>query len=287
MTRTETMNNFEKELRTARRAVMQAGELVRQSYATLRDADIREKHTNDLVTTVDLKAQEILVTSIRKSFKEDFIVAEEHMSDEVNRGIGEAAPRRWFMDPLDGTTNYIHTFPMFAVSVALECGGDLVMGITYDPLRDELFHAVRGEGAYLNDRPIHVSKMEDRRRTLLGTGFPFRARKYLDDYLKTFHYFFTNARGVRRAGSATLDLAYVAAGRLDAFWELTLSPWDLAAGVVLIEEAGGRVTDFFGGRSFLESGHIVAGNGKFHDWMLEAIQKVFPPGGDYRLPDDE
>lgn len=280
------MDNFERELRIARRAVMQAGDLVKQSYAALRDTDIREKHTNDLVTTVDIKAQEILITSIRKSFKDDYIVAEEHMSDEVNRGIGEKAARRWFMDPLDGTTNYIHTFPMFAVSVALECSGELVVGITYDPLRDELFHAVRGEGAYLNDRPIHVSTMDDRRRTLLGTGFPFRAREFLDDYLKTFRHFFSNARGVRRAGSATLDLAYVASGRLDAFWELTLSPWDMAAGVVLIEEAGGRVTDFFGGRSFLETGHIVAGNGKFHDWMLESIQEVFPPGGDYRLPED-
>lgn len=279
------MSNFERELRVARRAVLQAGELVRESYATLTDVDIREKHTNDLVTTVDIKAQEILVAAIRKAFKDDYIVAEEHMSDEINRSLGERAARRWFMDPLDGTTNYIHTFPMFAVSVALEHRGELVVGITYDPLRDELFHAVRGEGAYLNDRPISVSSMEDRRRTLLGTGFPFRAREFLDDYLKTFRYFFSNARGVRRAGSATLDLAYVASGRLDAFWELTLSPWDMAAGVVLIEEAGGRVTDFFGGRSFLESGHIVAGNGKFHDWMLESIQKVFPPGGDYRLPD--
>lgn len=281
------MNTFDKELRIARRAVLQAGDLVRQSYATLRDSDIREKHTNDLVTRVDLEAQESLVGTIRKSFRTDYIVAEEHMSDEVNGGIDPGAARRWYMDPVDGTTNYIHTFPMFAVSVALECDGRLVLGITYDPLRDELFHAVRDEGAYLNERPIHVSVMDDRRRTLLGTGFPFRARKFLDDYLKTFRYFFSNVRGVRRAGSATLDLAYVAAGRLDAFWELTLSPWDMAAGVVLIEEAGGRVTDFFGGGTCLESGHIVASNGKFHDWMLEEIQKVFPPGGDYRLPEDE
>lgn len=138
----------------------------------------------------------------------------------------------------------------------------------------------------MNDKKMKVSTIEDSNRTLFGTGFPFRARLFLDDYLKTFHFFFNHTRGVRRAGSATLDLAYVAAGRLDAFWELTLSPWDIAAGVVLIEEAGGTVTDFFGGRSFIESGHIVAGNGKLHEWMLEAIQKVFPKGGDYTIKDE-
>ncbi len=280
------MNRYEKELEIAMHAVLEAGALVRDSYATLRGADVREKHTNDLVTTVDIKAQDILVSHIRNAYRDDFIVAEEQLGSEVNEGIDAKTARRWFMDPLDGTTNYIHTFPMFAVSVALENEGRLVMGVTYDPLRDELFHAVRGSGSYLNGRPIHVSAMDDRRRTLLGTGFPFRAHRYLEDYLKTFRFFFANSRGVRRAGSATLDLAYVAAGRLDAFWELTLSPWDMAAGIVLIEEAGGRVTDFFGGTGYLESGHLVAGNGKFHDWMLGAIQEVFPEGGDYTLRDE-
>jgi myo-inositol-1(or 4)-monophosphatase len=280
------MNQYEKELEIAVRAVREAGSLVKDSYAMLRGSDVREKHTNDLVTIVDMKAQDTLISRIRGSFTEDFIVAEEHMGSEVNEGIDPRRARRWFMDPLDGTTNYIHAFPMFAVSVALESEGRLVVGVTYDPLRDELFHAVRGGGAFLNGRPIHVSSIDDRRRTLLGTGFPFRAHRYLDDYLATFRFFFAHARGVRRAGSATLDLAYVAAGRLDAFWELTLSPWDMAAGVVLIEEAGGRVTDFFGGVDFLQTGHIVAGNGRFHDWMLEAIQKVFPPGRDYTLREE-
>jgi len=152
------------------------------------------------------------------------------------------------------------------------------VGVTLDPMRNELFHGSRGGGAYLGDATISVSQVEARNRTLFATGFPFRSRAYLDDYLKTFRYFFNNARGIRRAGSAALDLAYVACGRCDAFWELTLSPWDMAAGILLIEEAGGRVTDFFGGSDSLASGHIVASNGRFHDWMCESIQKVFPPG---------
>ncbi len=136
------------------------------------------------------------------------------------------------------------------MSIALEEPEDdeLVLGVTFDPMRDELFHAVRGEGAFLNGHPIRVSATSDRMKTFFVTGFPFRSKKYLDDYLKTFRYFFTHARGIRRAGSAALDLAYVAAGRADAFWELTLSPWDMAAGIVLVEEAGGKVTDFFGGK---------------------------------------
>ena len=143
-----------------------------------------------------------------------------------------------------------------------------------------MFHAVRGEGAYLNDKRIHVSEVADKNRTLLATGFPFKARKFLDDYLKTFKYFFNNSRGIRRGGSATLDLAYIAVGRVDAFWELTLSPWDMAAGVLLVEEAGGKVTDFYGDRNFLEAGHIVATNGRFHDWMLAEVQETFPEGSD-------
>jgi myo-inositol-1(or 4)-monophosphatase len=170
------------------------------------------------------------------------------------------------------------------VNLALEeaTGDELVLGVTFDPMRDELYHAVHGQGAYLNGERIRVSNVSDKSRTLFVTGFPFRSRKYLDDYLKTFKFFFDHSRGIRRAGSAALDLAYVAAGRADAFWELTLSPWDMAAGVVLIEEAGGTVTDFFGETNSLENGHIVASNGRFHEWMCEAIQRVFPKGREYK-----
>jgi len=293
-------------LEVARAAAREAGSFVRNAESRLQPHQVGEKGANDLVTWVDLESQRRIADRLHEAFPGDAIVGEETIGDraasetgasEHQAGISPASSpeggpgegtrrgaRLWYIDPLDGTTNFIHRFPIYAVSLALVEEGEVVLGVTYDPNRNEMFWAVKGEGAFLGDSPIRVSAVEDRSRTLIGTGFPFRARMYLDDYLKTFRYFFNNARGVRRAGSATLDLAYVAAGRMDAFWELTLSPWDMAAGVVLVEEAGGRVTDFFGGRSFLESGHIVASNGLFHDWMLRAIQEVFPPGREYKIP---
>jgi len=272
------MKNYEKELKIAQSAARDAGEIIRRSYAELKAADITEKRANDMVTVVDVQSQESVVAALRSAFSDDFIVGEENLDDNVNSGIAEDASRRWYVDPLDGTTNYIHAYPMFAVSIALEVNGQIDVGVTFDPMRDEMFTASRGSGAFLNDQAIRVSQVSDKKKTLLATGFPFRARGYLDDYLKTFRYFFNNSRGIRRAGSATLDLAYVAAGRVDAFWETTLSPWDMAAGVVLVEEAGGRVTDFFQGEDSLKNGHIVATNGFFHDWMCESIQEVFPKG---------
>jgi myo-inositol-1(or 4)-monophosphatase len=272
------MKNYEKELQIAQSAARDAGEIIRNSYAELKAADITEKRANDMVTVVDIQSQESVVAALRSAFSDDFIVGEENLNDNVNSGIAEDTSRRWYVDPLDGTTNYIHAYPMFAVSIALEVDGQMDVGVTFDPMRDEMFTASRGSGAFLNDRAIRVSQISDKKKTLLATGFPFRARGYLDDYLKTFRYFFNNSRGIRRAGSATLDLAYVAAGRVDAFWETTLSPWDMAAGVVLVEEAGGRVTDFFQGKDSLKNGHIVATNGAFHDWMCESIQEVFPKG---------
>ncbi len=279
--------HYERELEIACLAAREAGKIARESYAALDTNDVSEKRTNDMVTSIDIHSQVAIVTRIRDAFGEDFIIAEETLKGDINKGIDRSDSRCWYIDPLDGTTNYVHAFPMFASSIALEDAGSIVLGVTYDPLRDELFHAVRGGGAFLNGKPIEVSKIADTRKTLLGTGFPFRARVFLDDYLRTFRFFFNHARGVRRAGSATLDFAYVAAGRLDGFWELTLSPWDIAAGVVLVEEAGGRVTDFFGGHRYLQTGHVVVTNNKsFHEWMCEEIQKVFPEGGDYTLTDE-
>lgn len=276
---------YERELDIAKTAAKEAGRIARESYATINAGDVSEKRTNDLVTSIDIHAQVAIIGRIRSVFKDDYIIAEESLPEDVNKGIPPNTSHCWYVDPLDGTTNYIHAFPMFASSIALEENGSMVMGVTYDPLRDEMFHAVRGQGAYLNNKRIKVSKINDIEKTLLGTGFPFKARDFFDDYLKTFHIFFNASRGVRRAGSATLDFAYVAAGRLDGFWEMTLSPWDMAAGIVLVREAGGRVTDFYGGDRILEMGHIVAtNNSSFHDWMCAEIEKIFPKGGDYSLP---
>jgi myo-inositol-1(or 4)-monophosphatase len=279
------MSSFAIELEVAQRAARAAGAVIRDSYAKLREGDVGEKSVNDMVTVIDVRSQEIVVDHLRRAFPGDFIVAEEDLAPEVNAGLDPDGARRWFIDPLDGTTNYIHAYPAFATSIALEVEGEMSVGVTYGTMLDEMFAAARGVGAFLNGAPIRVSTVKAKNRTLLGTGFPFRARQYLDIYLKSFRYFFNNSRGVRRAGSATLDFAYVAAGRLDAFWEMTLSPWDMAAGVVLIEEAGGRVTDFFGGDRYLEEGHVVASNHQFHDWMLDVLGDIFTEGESYNLRD--
>ncbi len=274
------MSGLQHELDTARSLAREAGRIVMAHYERIAEADIDEKGRNDFVTVVDRESQKIIVEGLRAAFPDDFIVAEETLADGINAGR-DPKWRRWYIDPLDGTTNYIHSYPMFAVTMALEIEGRLAVGVTYAPRNDEMFHAVRGGGAFLNDAPMHVSVLEDQGRILLGTGFPFRARHLLDRYLQSFAHFFERARGIRRAGSAALDLAYVAAGRLDGFWEVTLSPWDIAAGVLLIEEAGGRVTDFFGGDTFFESGHVIATNTRIHEWMREGLTRIFPPGGDY------
>ena len=218
------MPGFNTELSVAKAAAVEAGDIARASYARLDEKDVGEKGVNDLVTVVDVEAQKAIVSRIRSSFPSDFIIAEEKLEPEVNEGLDPRGGRRWYIDPLDGTTNYIHAYPTFAVNVALEVDRKMSVGVTYGTLRDEMFYAARGSGAFLNGKPIKVSGISAGDRTLLGTGFPFRARRYLDIYLESFKYFFNNSRGIRRAGSAALDFAYVAAGRLDAFWEMTLSP---------------------------------------------------------------
>ena len=276
-------NILKKELEVAKSVAKAAGEIVMASYSRVREADVDEKGSNDFVTVVDHAAQKIIVDGLRAAFPDDFIVAEESLLPEVNAGRNPKG-RRWYIDPLDGTTNYIHAYPVFAVTLALEVDGRLMVAVTYAPRDRELFHAVRGHGAFMNDVPIHTSRISDHNRILLGTGFPFRARHLLDIYLKSFAHFFNQARGIRRGGAAALDLAYVAAGRLDGFWELTLSPWDIAAGVLLVEEAGGRVTDFFGGDTYLESGHVIVTNGLLHEWMCDGIAGIFPRDGNYSKP---
>ncbi|MDH3216996.1 MAG: inositol monophosphatase, partial [Candidatus Krumholzibacteria bacterium] len=166
------MQPYKKELKTAQRAARDAADIIRGSYADLKGADITEKRVNDMVTVVDIESQELIVSTIRTAFADDFIVAEETLSADVNSGIDAGTSRRWYVDPLDGTTNYIHAYPVFATSIALEVDGQIDVGVTFDPMREEMFCAVRGQGAFLNDSRIHVSDISDRRRTLLATGFP-------------------------------------------------------------------------------------------------------------------
>lgn len=253
-------------LNIATGAARAAGSLIVRYLDRIDTLDVATKYMNELVTQVDREAEAIIVADIRKAYPDHAILAEES-------GASGDSEYRWIIDPLDGTTNYVHGFPQFCVSIALEHRGRLDQGVVFDPLRQELFTASRGAGARLDDRRIRVSRRAGLEGALLGTGFPFRGDYDLDTYLATLRALVPRTGGVRRAGAAALDLAYVAAGRLDGFWEFGLAPWDMAAGVLLIREAGGLITDADGGEDYLESGNIVAGTPK----VLRDLVKVVAP----------
>lgn len=228
---------------------------------------IQEKGRNDFVTVVDRRAEEAIVGLIRERFPDHAIVAEESSPTARPGGF------RWYIDPLDGTTNFIHGYPLFGVSVALADPQGMRAAAVYDPLRDEMFTATRGGGAFLNGKPIRVSPAEKLSQALLVTGFPFRSLDRLDPYLATFRSFVLGSSGIRRDGSAALDLAYVACGRYDGFWEMSLSPWDVAAGSLLVREAGGTVSDFLGREGYLETGDIIAASLNVHPAMLRIVRE--------------
>jgi len=252
-------------LNIAVRAARNAGNIIVRAMDHIERLSITEKSENDFVTEVDNAAENEIIRTIRAAYPSHSILAEESGSQGEN-------DFQWIIDPLDGTTNYVHGFPQFAVSIALKNKQTIEQAVVYDPLRQELFTASRGRGAHLNNRRIRVTSRRNLDGALLGTGFPFKQQDHLDTYLATFKALFPMTAGIRRAGSAALDLAYVAAGRLDGFWELGLSPWDMAAGVLLIEEAGGFISDFGGDRNFMETGNVVAGNPKIQKQMLDLIQ---------------
>lgn len=252
-------------LNIAVRAARNAGNIIARSVDRLDQLNITTKSDNDFVSEVDRQAEQEIIHTIRKAYPRHGILAEESGSQEGDEYV-------WIIDPLDGTTNFLHGFPQFAVSIALKHKGRLEQAVIYDPLRQELFTASRGSGAQLNDRRIRVTKRPDLDGALLGTGFPFKAQHHLDVYLETFKALFPMTAGIRRAGSAALDLAYVAAGRLDGFWEIGLSPWDMAAGALMVQEAGGLISDFAGGNEFIDSGNIVAANPRVFKAMLQKIR---------------
>ncbi len=217
----------------------------------------------NLVTEVDRMSEELLIQRIRRTFPQHDIITEE------SAGLQRGADFRWIIDPLDGTTNYAHGYPVFCVSIALEIAAEIRCGAIYNPVAAEMFTAARGGGAFLNGRPLKVSNTELLSRSLLATGFPYDIRESKDNNIDYFIAMALKAQAIRRAGSAALDLAYLAAGRFDGFWELKLMPWDTAVGWLLVKEAGGRVTDLFGKNYDLASPHILASNGKIHEQMLE------------------
>jgi myo-inositol-1(or 4)-monophosphatase len=256
----------------AKSAAFAAGKILRENLGTLSGSDIAAKGTNDFVTRIDRESERSIIDILQKRTPDFDILTEETPPEDSQ------ARWRWIIDPLDGTTNYIHSFPCFAVSIALEEEGSMVLGLVLDPLRDELFIAEKGKGALLNGHRIAVTKREQLGECFLATGFPFREHARIDPYLKVFREMFLRTSGVRRAGSAVLDLAFTACGRFDGFWEMGLSPWDVAAGSLLITEAGGKVTDWNGGDDYLFGRTIVGSNGLIHPAMLTIIRDHFSKG---------
>ena len=253
-------------LSIAVRAARRAGSIINRA-ALAGGLKVTSKRANDFVTEVDRASEAAVIEIIRKSYPEHAILGEES-------GLSGSADAefRWIIDPLDGTTNFIHGFPQYAVSIGVQQNGSLAHGVVYDPTRDELFTASKGGGAFLNDRRIRVSKCDKLGDALVGTGFPFKELSRVDLYMKQLRQMMENSSGVRRAGSAALDLAYVACGRLDAFWELGLSPWDIAAGALLIQEAGGLVGDLKGDQGFLESGDVAGSAPKIFTPLLQTLR---------------
>jgi myo-inositol-1(or 4)-monophosphatase len=266
----EYLSRMHPMLNIATRAARSAGRILLRYAERLDQVAVTTKSRNDFVSEVDRSAEEAIIHELRSKFPDHAILAEES---------GKHAGRdfEWVIDPLDGTTNYLHGFPQFSVSIALKYRGRLEHAVVYDPLREELFTASRGQGALLNDRKLRVSARLGLEGALIGTGFPFRDHGHLDAYMGMFKDMIQETAGIRRPGSAALDFAYVAAGRLDGFWELGLAQWDFAAGALLVAEAGGTVSDLAGGDRYMETGNLVAGNVKV---QAAIVAKLRPHLGD-------
>ena len=255
-------------LNTAVEAARKAGDIAQINFARINQSDIKTKAYNEFVTFVDEEAEKAIVDIIHGRYPDHTILGEE-------QGLkGNESDYLWIIDPIDGTTNYIHSFPVYCVSIALKIKGRLEVAVIYDPSRQELFTAIRGMGAMLDGRKIRVSKQRTLQGALLGTGFPYRDQlDWLEVYLDIFIDFTRIVGAIRRPGSAALDLAYVASGRYDGFWEFGLKPWDVAAGVLLIQEAGGLVKSMIPGEDAVESGSLLCGNPHLFDPMSEIVSK--------------
>lgn len=255
----------------ALRAARKAGDIIAQAYQRLDTVEVQAKSTNDYVTNVDKAAERAIISILRKSYHDHGFMGEESGHQP---GTGEGENYLWIIDPLDGTTNFIHGMPQFAVSIACQYKGRIEHAVILDPIRQEEFTASRGHGATLNDKRIRVSDRASLKGALIGTGFPFHEDQTgnLDNYLNMFRSLVGDTAGIRRAGAASLDLAYVAAGRFDGFWEFGLHEWDMAAGCLLIIEAGGFAGDFRGGDKHMEKGQIVCGNPKCFREILTRIR---------------
>ncbi|MCD6056170.1 MAG: inositol monophosphatase [Gammaproteobacteria bacterium] len=246
-------------------AARKAGNLIARAIDRLDKITINEKSPHDFVTSIDIQAEELIIETLRTAYPDDGFLAEE----SGKQGSEETV---WIIDPLDGTMNFVHGVPQIGVSIALQERGKLSLAVVYDPFRNELFTACRGKGAQVNGNRMRVSQCHQLSEAMLGTGFPYHAKEQFPAYIDTFSEFFYNTASMRRPGSASLDLAYVASGRFDGFWEIGLAPWDLAAGVLLIKEAGGLIGDFNGSEDYFQSGNIVTANPKLFREMLKVIK---------------
>jgi myo-inositol-1(or 4)-monophosphatase len=256
------MDSFRK---VAIEAAKKAGQILKRGLGS--DLEIAYKGDLNLVTNIDTQSEKTIVALIHRRFPDHQIMAEE------GHDRTDPSPYRWIIDPLDGTTNYSHGFPFFCVSIALEERGKVILGVVYDPLRKELFVAEKGKGAFLNEKPISVSPISSLSKSLLVTGFAYDVRVDPKNNFDHFMNFTLNAQGVRRSGAAALDLCYVAAGRIDGFWELQLRPWDTAAGSLIVTEAGGKVTDFSGKPFSVYHPETLATNRKIHAAMIQILKK--------------
>lgn len=259
----------DKLMETAVKAARIAGDFILGNLGKISNDDIDIKQVSDFVTYVDREAEQLILKTIKDVFPEHHFLAEESLKDTAGHEY------RWIIDPLDGTTNFIHSYPAFCVSIALENNNEIILGVIFDPQKNELFTAEKGKGAFMNDHPINISTASDMSNCLVTTGFPFKQKKMMDNYLKLFKNILFRVSDIRRAGSAALDLAHLACGRCEAFFEIGLSPWDIAAGVIMIKEAGGIVTDFGGGTGYITTGNIVAGTPAVHPEILKEVKGVF------------
>ncbi len=264
--------NPEENLDIAMIAADKAAKLIRSFHRDKKDLNIEFKGKNDLVTKADLASEALIKEVIGNKFPDDIFLAEESFD-----GIALTDQRTWIIDPIDGTTNFAHGFPVYCISIALFENKEPKMGLILEAAKSELFTAVKGMGAYLNGRPIQVSTIVEPQHSLLATGFPYRDLDLIDDYLDLFKTFMKETQGVRRPGSAAYDLACVAAGRFEAFYEYGLAPWDVAAGILIIQEAGGIVSDWKGEEDYLFGKRITAGNTSMHNYVLEQVQKHIRP----------
>ena len=253
-------------LNTAVKAARRAGSVISRAARDIDAVTVTTKRHNDFVTEIDKAAEEAVIEVLRKAYPDHAILAEES-------GASGKSEYEWIIDPIDGTTNFIHGFPQYAVSIGLRHKGIITQAVIFDPTRNELYTATRGRGAFLNDQRIRVSKRAHLKDALIGTGFPFREVDNIDEYLRTFRRATYETAGLRRAGAAALDLAYVACGRLDGFWEAGLAPWDMAAGSLLVLEAGGLIGDYDGEAEYLQTGEVVCGNPKVFAQLLQLVQK--------------